>query len=463
MSNSYKEFLKTRKPISLPSAPTKLLGAEQGIPSKKLIAPLNADISFISGKKVVLAKPKMLLGAVPLPKNWTNYSGNEQKYKLTTRPMNQGLCGSCFACSSATSINDAFVFAGLNFNPNISPMYILACLSGNAQCNGGNAHLVLTQIQDSGIVSNHCLDYDSICDNSPYCSPESSQSDQEQINSMIPPCGCCALGTNSFCGNSPIHYKYYVKNVEVAATNANDVGNFDNSQEINIDTIKNHIYKFGGAVSGFQVYQNFLIGGQSNFADTKGIYFETEPYGADSPQAYQGCHAISVVGWGIEESPITLKNGPVVKNVQYWVVRNSWGTNWGDNGYFKIAMYNKINNFEINPTTALERINVNQIDNSQDLGGIILFEPASYSEYNDSRSDCSYLDNLQNQNELKSFYCNEPSPSQNIPNIPNIPETPDDSKDKSNISSFFTKRNIIIGTVVLVLLIFVSYLMRKRN
>eukprot|EP00375_Theileria_parva_P002770 XP_765451.1 cathepsin C [Theileria parva strain Muguga] len=39
-------------------------------------------------------------------------------------------------------------------------------------------------------------------------------------------------------------------------------------------------------------------------------------------------HAIVVVGWGEE-----LVNG---ENVKYWICKNTWGTNWGVQGYFKI-------------------------------------------------------------------------------------------------------------------------------
>lgn len=35
-------------------------------------------------------------------------------------------------------------------------------------------------------------------------------------------------------------------------------------------------------------------------------------------------HAIAIVGWGIEEDQ------------KYWLIRNSWGADWGEGGYFRI-------------------------------------------------------------------------------------------------------------------------------
>ncbi|KAL7464824.1 hypothetical protein ACHAXS_005149 [Conticribra weissflogii] len=42
-------------------------------------------------------------------------------------------------------------------------------------------------------------------------------------------------------------------------------------------------------------------------------------------------HAINLVGWGVDESPDGTK-------AEHWIIRNSWSTRWGDEGYIKVRM-----------------------------------------------------------------------------------------------------------------------------
>ncbi|EYC07387.1 hypothetical protein Y032_0070g408 [Ancylostoma ceylanicum] len=75
-------------------------------------------------------------------------------------------------------------------------------------------------------------------------------------------------------------------------------------------SIRQEIYKNGPVVAVFKVYSDFVY-------YKKGIYVHTDGY-------WTGLHAVRVIGWGRE-------NG-----TDYWLVANSYNTDWGEDGYFRI-------------------------------------------------------------------------------------------------------------------------------
>ena len=78
------------------------------------------------------------------------------------------------------------------------------------------------------------------------------------------------------------------------------------------------VYQFGAVGTGVYVDNGFG-------AYKKGVY---DKCGKGWPN-----HQVAVVGWGTE-------NG-----IDYWLIKNSWGTWWGDKGYIKVkkGMYYKQN------------------------------------------------------------------------------------------------------------------------
>ena len=400
----------------------------EAIPSELVIAPSTAVFSIPAGTRSV--HPGFRATTVALPTEWNNFTPppndpHPERYRLSTRPMNQQRCGSCFACATATALNDVFVFGqSLPYNPVLSPMSIMSCVEdpSNSKCKGGNPIQVIDYLSKSGVVSNHCIDYDSLCNASDGCN-HSKKGDPSTFT--IPPCEGCR---QKECAPLPSRKRYYPKPpVFVSQTpgydaHYNDIaGNKDA-----VSVIKQHLLGYGSVVSGFVVFANFLRDRDNgDFTPTYGVYIESEPYNVnsttqtgglefgaktkDSFDTYKGCHAVVIVGWGVENRPITLASGKKLEKTPYWLVRNSWGTVWGENGYFKLAMYQKLaDGSEINPLTAFERFRFYNGEDasgnpvSAPIGGVLLIEPLKVEDDTKPVVEQGSL-----SAELKLFYCSD--------------------------------------------------------
>lgn len=373
-----------------------------------VIPPCTADIRFQLGT-FKLALPRFNVSKEELsslPESWQNFidSSNmkkindkdKQKYELVTAPSNQGGCGSCFAVAIAEVISDNFLFGmDLRYNPSLSPMYILSCLKSpyNLQCAGGSPTLVIDDIiNKGGIATNCCMNYEAICDSNMFCNVNgASHLDKnirrttENMNTMIPECGCCTIEQPKL---------YQIKNKTVS---------FD------IPMIKKHLMKYGSAIGGFIVYKNFIKDvNKGKFLETKGIYVKSVNYSGNQEDIDEpaGGHAIGIVGWGVEKD---LQIGTdVYPKVEYWICRNSWSTKWGNDGYFKYAMFQEYPNNNLPPINKNIAFETNNIMLGQgNLGGIILIEPAGIES----------TDTLSKVNCNANYTCLEQNPNEIIEDI----------------------------------------------
>lgn len=193
---------------------------------------------------------------------------------------NQGSCGSCWAFAASDVLSDRFCIASSRAtNTVMSPQYLVSCDSGQYACNGGFLASSWKFLERTGIVSETCFPYTS------------------GARGVVPSCS-----TFTKCADKTTMRKFYAK--------TNSTKFLGSPAAIQAEILKN-----GPVESGMEVYSDFM-------SYKSGVYAKT------ASATFLGGHAIKIVGWG--------KQG----TVNYWIVANSWGTYWGESGYFRIAFGN---------------------------------------------------------------------------------------------------------------------------
>jgi cathepsin B len=151
---------------------------------------------------------------------------------------------------------------------------MVSCDRGNMGCNGGYLSRAWSYLKTSGDVEEDCLKYVSGDGHVPTCSRK------------------CDAGS-SLEWDSDKHFCKASVNKRCAAD------------------VQKEIYENGPMETGFMVYQDFM-------SYRGGIYKHTSG-------GFMGGHAVEIIGWGQEAGE------------NYWICKNSWGANWGENGFFRIA------------------------------------------------------------------------------------------------------------------------------
>ena len=195
---------------------------------------------------------------------------------------NQGQCGSCWTFATTGVISDRFCIKSSSHSVNVvlAPQMLVSCDDKGIDigCGGGEGKDSMDYATNTGLVTEECFPY---------------TSGTTQVN------GEC-LVKDSHCVDNSIPFKLY-------KCKAPGPNSFKNNNDI-----KQEIMSNGPVFCEFAVY--------SDFQEYKaGIYYQTS-------KDLLGLHDIKLLGWGVE-------NG-----INYWVAQNSWGADWGENGFFRIKV-----------------------------------------------------------------------------------------------------------------------------
>lgn len=278
-----------------------------------------------------------------------HFDGRVEWKGLLTPVMNQGTCGSCWAFASTSTLADRFNIQSMGLmHVWLSPVKLILCdfqgrefsaihpdtnpglLSQintanllNSACYGNSLYDAWRYLYVIGTNTEECIPYDKSL------GPGDIQSFQKLSKfddpSRLPLCTVIAGKIGDMCAN--VHYD------SSTGEELGDPSRFyrayhfyaiagtpkDNGSEYNI---RHNIFCWGPVSTGMTVYPDFYT------FDPK-----TEIYEWDGQGPVVGGHAIEIIGWGEE-------NGK-----KYWIIKNSWGKQWGDGGYFK--MIRGINNCQI--------------------------------------------------------------------------------------------------------------------
>ena len=111
-------------------------------------------------------------------------------------------------------------------------------------------------------------------------------------------------------------------------------------------------------INNYMHIQNVLYIGRDSFTDNDaikeailrygavvtGIYYESRYLSSKSAYYYAGTtyanHAITIVGWDDNYSKENFLMTP--RGDGAWIVKNSWGESWGDDGYFYVSYYDGV-------------------------------------------------------------------------------------------------------------------------
>jgi len=264
--------------------------------AKEMATKTNTDI-------VAMAPP--LTAAKKTP---ASYSVHEAHPHCKPTILDQGDCGSCWAFSTTGVLAQRLCLAsgdisGLSLSPQAQITCNTGCfnaLTGKTGCKDGAANCICQGGCDGGYTE-QAFDYmRTVGVTTDLCVPYTS-----------------AAGTNPMdgkCTGTTTDTVFGLVNQCKKAEQTDDDVTFKAVETYVLETdaeIQRDIF-INGPVQATLIVETPLYG------YTSGVF------SCDGEEGNDGGHAVIMVGWGEEGG------------VKYWLLQNSWGPEWGDNGYFKV-------------------------------------------------------------------------------------------------------------------------------
>jgi putative hemolysin len=232
------------------------------------------------------SSPEQGVSAVGAPSSfdWRNYDGGD----WMTPVKNQGSCGSCWAFSAVGVVEAIYNIASNDpdLDLNLAEQYLVAdCLTGNSCC-GGWMSTAFGFIRYGGIPDEACLPYVDLS-------------------------GCTCGG-----GTCDSNCTYIGSGICSDATCSNRCSDWQD-RLLTIDD--------SGGVSPSQIKQSVVDTGPLSVAmgigSSYGGYWDGDIYRCTNDLGIN--HGVIVAGYNDAGG--------------YWIVKNSWGSGWNGNGYFKVG------------------------------------------------------------------------------------------------------------------------------
>ena len=215
----------------------------------------------------------------------------------------QASCGSCWAFGAAEAFTDRLcISSNGQHTVDMSAEDLLSCCRtcGNG-CNGGYTSAAWNYFYNTGVSTgglyegtgckpysiSPCVHHTDATDR-PNCEDEPMSPTPKCTSTCVDGYTVDSYTDDRIKSGSPFHISSVEKNIQ------------------------KELMTNGPAEASFNVFDDFL-------AYTGGVYYHTTG-------RYHGGHAVKIMGWGVDEET----------DMPYWLLANSWNSDWGENGFFRM-------------------------------------------------------------------------------------------------------------------------------